>query len=76
MASNNESPTPLERAALARDQITVGVADAVNSGMRTCWINRRGEAWPAELPPPDLHFDTLAGLADWLDSRHPHLEDA
>jgi ElaB/YqjD/DUF883 family membrane-anchored ribosome-binding protein len=33
MASNNESTSPLERAALARDQITVGVADAVNSGV-------------------------------------------
>ena len=29
----NNDPTPLERASLARDQITVGVADAVNTGM-------------------------------------------
>jgi ElaB/YqjD/DUF883 family membrane-anchored ribosome-binding protein len=33
MANNDSSASPLERAALARDQITVGVADAVNSGM-------------------------------------------
>src|SRR6478609_12151545 len=33
LMANNESATPLERASLARDQITVGVADAVNSGM-------------------------------------------
>jgi len=58
------------------DDPWLDVVGAAGVGMRTCWINRRGEAWPAELPPPDLHFDTLAGLADWLDSRHPHLEDA
>ena len=33
MANNDSSASPLERAALARDQITVGVADAVNSGV-------------------------------------------
>lgn len=33
MANNDSTASPLERAALARDQITVGVADAVNSGM-------------------------------------------
>jgi ElaB/YqjD/DUF883 family membrane-anchored ribosome-binding protein len=33
MANNDSTASPLERAALARDQITVGVADAVNSGV-------------------------------------------
>ena len=58
------------------DDPWLDVAGAAGVGMRTCWINRRDEAWPAELPPPDLHFNTLAELADWLDHRHPHLENA
>jgi putative hydrolase of the HAD superfamily len=58
------------------DDPWLDVAGAAAVGMRTCWINRREEAWPSELPPPDLHFATLAGLADWLENRHPLLEDA
>jgi putative hydrolase of the HAD superfamily len=58
------------------DDPWLDVAGAAGVGMRTCWINRREEQWPADLPPPDLHFRTLAELADWLDSRHPHLENA
>jgi 2-haloalkanoic acid dehalogenase type II len=58
------------------DDPWLDVAGAAGVGMRTCWINRRNEPWPAELPPPDLHFATLVELADWLDSRHPPMEDA
>ena len=58
------------------DDPWMDVMGAAGVGMRTCWINRREETWPSELPPPDLHFRTLAELADWLDSRHPHLENA
>lgn len=58
------------------DDPWLDVAGAAGVGMRTCWINRREETWPDELPPPDLNFRTLAELADWLDSRHPHLENA
>ena len=49
---------------------------AQGAGLRTCWINRRDEAWPESLPAPDLSFTTLAALADWLDAHHPHRETA
>jgi putative hydrolase of the HAD superfamily len=58
------------------DDPWLDVVGAAGVGMRTCWLNRRNERWPEELPPPDLHFDTLAELADWLDSRHPIMENA
>ena len=58
------------------DDPWLDVAGAAAVGLRTCWINRREEDWPAGLAEPDLHFRTLADLADWLDSRHPHLENA
>jgi putative hydrolase of the HAD superfamily len=53
------------------DDPLLDVAGAARVGMRTCWINRRDERWPAGLPPPDLEFTTLDALADWLDARHP-----
>ena len=58
------------------DDPLLDVAGAHWAGLRSCWINRRGEAWPAELPAPDLEFTTLGALADWLDARHPHRESA
>jgi len=58
------------------DDPWLDVAGAAAVGMRTCWINRREEEWPPNLASPDLHFRTLAELADWLDSRHPQLEKA
>ena len=53
------------------DDPLLDVAGAARAGIASCWINRRNETWPADLPPPDLQFATLAGLADWLDHRHP-----
>ena len=58
------------------DDPWLDVVGAAGVGMRTCWINRRGERWPSELPPPELEFTTLSALADWLDARHPHPENA
>jgi 2-haloalkanoic acid dehalogenase type II len=58
------------------DDPLLDVHGAREAGMRTCWINRRNEAWPERFAPPDLSFDTLAALADWLDARHPHPEAA
>jgi putative hydrolase of the HAD superfamily len=58
------------------DDPLLDVAGAARAGLRTCWINRRDEAWPEALPAPDLQFTTLAALADWLDAHHPHLETA
>lgn len=58
------------------DDPVLDVHGANRAGLRTCWINRRGESWPTELAPPDLQFTTLDALADWLDARHPLTENA
>ena len=56
------------------DDPLMDVVGARRAGMPSCWINRRKERWPADLPRPDLEFATLAGLADWLDHTHPATE--
>ncbi|GAB2498148.1 HAD family hydrolase [Arenimonas alkanexedens] len=56
------------------DDPLLDVAGAQRAGLRSCWINRDKQRWPANLPRPDLEFATLAGLADWLDHHvfQPH----
>lgn len=51
------------------DHIEMDVLGALDAGLRACWINREGRAWEHPSQTPDLHFDTLAGLADWLDAQ-------
>ena len=53
------------------DHPLMDVAGAARAGLRTCWIDRGEHAWPQDLAPADLHFTTLAGLADWLDGHAP-----
>lgn len=53
------------------DDPLLDVVGARRAGMPSCWINRKRERWPVDLPRPDLEFATLAGLADWLDHQHP-----
>jgi putative hydrolase of the HAD superfamily len=55
------------------DDPVLDIDGARRAGLRTCWINRRAEAWPRHLPRPDLAFATLAELADWLGA--PALND-
>lgn len=51
------------------DMDMVGARDA---GLRTAWINRRGEPWPAALgAAPELDLPDMAALADWLDAQAP-----
>ena len=50
------------------DDGALDVAGAHAAGLRTCWINRGGRAWARDDVRPDLAFDSLAGLADWLDA--------
>ena len=57
------------------DDALLDIVGAARAGLRTCWINRRGEDWPSGLPAPDLSFTTLGGLADWLDINHPQLKE-
>jgi FMN hydrolase / 5-amino-6-(5-phospho-D-ribitylamino)uracil phosphatase len=52
------------------DDPLLDIEGARRAGLRSCWINRRNEIWPEQYAAPDLSFDTLAELADWLD-QHP-----
>lgn len=57
------------------DDIELDVIGAARAGLRTCWINRFDDVgqcarWPHVGTQPDLEFDTLTALADWLDA-HP-----
>lgn len=58
------------------DDPELDIVGARRAGLRSCWINRRGEPWPQHLPAPDLHFTTLHELANWLDANHPIPESA
>lgn len=51
------------------DHIEMDVAGAMSAGLRGCWINREAARWTHPSLQPDLQFDTLAGLADWLDAN-------
>jgi putative hydrolase of the HAD superfamily len=55
------------------DHDEIDVLGASRAGLRSCWLNRgdaQGErrAWPHAERRPDLEFDTLTALADWLDA--------
>lgn len=52
------------------DDIELDVVGAARAGLRTCWINREERTWPHADLRPDLEFETLAALADWLDAAH------
>lgn len=51
------------------DHIEMDVVGAMQAGLHGCWINRERQPWTHPQLQPDLHFDTLAGLADWLDAQ-------
>ena len=56
------------------DHVDADVRGAARAGLRSCWILRDDHpdgltAWPHADVRPDLEFDTLAGLADWLDRQ-------
>src|SRR5690554_5406417 len=50
------------------DHIEADVAGAARAGLRSCWINREGRVWQHDEITPDLEFDSLAGLADWIEA--------
>jgi putative hydrolase of the HAD superfamily len=57
------------------DHIEMDVLGAARAGLRSCWIDREARDWPHDDIRPDLHFDTLAALADWLDAASPPLAE-
>lgn len=50
------------------DHIEADVAGAARAGLRSCWINRENRRWQHAELTPDLEFDTLTALADWLET--------
>lgn len=50
------------------DDPMMDVTGARRAGVRSCWINRGAHPWPHDPHRPELEFDSLAGLADWLDA--------
>ncbi|MCC4587656.1 HAD family hydrolase [Xanthomonas sp. NCPPB 1067] len=58
------------------DHVRMDVLGALNAGLRACWINRDGAPWPHPTQRPDLEFDSLTGLADWLDAQYPNPDAA
>lgn len=52
------------------DDPAMDIVGAHAAGLRTAWINRRGETWPSALgAAPELDLPNLAALADWLDQQ-------
>ena len=63
------APTEILHVGDDPDMDMVGARDA---GLRTAWINRRGEPWPAALgAAPELDLPDMGVLADWLDAQAP-----
>ena len=58
------------------DHVEMDVVGAMQAGLRGCWINRVEHTWHHPSLQPDLQFDTLTGLADWLDANAsaPHAQ--
>lgn len=56
------------------DDIHLDMLGAAGAGLRTCWIHRGDKPgdhgiWPQDSAPPDLQFDSMTALADWLDAN-------
>lgn len=52
------------------DDPLMDMAGARDAGLRTAWINRAGEPWPAALgAAPDLDLRDMGELADWLENH-------
>jgi putative hydrolase of the HAD superfamily len=48
------------------DDPELDIAGARGAGLRSCWINRRGESWAAHQAPPHHAFTPQVPLADRL----------
>jgi len=59
---------PAEAVLHVGDDALADVHGARAVGMRTAWMNRTGERWPAELPRPDHEVRDLAALATLVES--------
>lgn len=52
------------------DDPQMDIVGAREAGLRTAWINRHGQAWPAHLgAAPELDLPDMAALVDWLEAQ-------
>ncbi|MES1153389.1 MAG: HAD family hydrolase, partial [Rhodanobacter sp.] len=52
------------------DDPAMDMAGARDAGLRTAWINRAGQPWPAGLgPAPELDLPDMTALAEWLEAQ-------
>ncbi len=56
------------------DNVDLDVVGSMRAGLRGCWLHREDHpdglrAWPHADVTPDLVFDSLTGLADWIEAR-------
>jgi putative hydrolase of the HAD superfamily len=58
------------------DDVEMDVVGAQRAGLRSCWINRDGRAWPRADARPDLVVADLGALADWLDDTPSRIRPA
>ena len=45
------------------DDPRLDVVGAMQAGLQAAWVNRNGQAWPAQLPPPPRTIMSLAEIA-------------
>jgi HAD superfamily hydrolase (TIGR01509 family) len=54
------------------DHPEIDIAGARDAGLRTAWINRNGDSWPAHVAPPDAVVSTVAELLTVLEPAIAH----
>ena len=52
------------------DEPWLDVDAARQQGLTAIWINRSGQSWPTELPPPAAEFTDLSNVPDWVFNLH------
>lgn len=62
---------PPSRVLHVGDDPWMDVAGAAAAGLRTCWINRHGQPWPATLAAADLNIQSLDQLLPALGLTAP-----
>lgn len=48
------------------DDVETDVLGARRAGLRSAWVNRRGESWPEAEAPPEFQVNELQALVRWL----------
>ncbi len=51
------------------DHPETDIDGARKAGLKTAWINRKGNDWPEDLEPPDAVVTSMTGLRELLDGK-------